>query len=107
VGDVDKVTQQNAANAEESAAASEELAAQADQMKVMVNELLTLIGGNAGTRKGRQAKAASDQAREALSGHGKVSATRAKQAPAPKAAALKRPDPKRIIPLETEDFRDF
>ena len=108
VGDVDKVTQQNAANAEESAAASEELAAQADQMKVMVNELLTLIGGNAGTRKGRQAKAASGQAKEpAPAGRGPVAAARAKQAPAPKAAARPRPDPKQIIPLETEDFRDF
>ena len=108
VGDVDKVTQQNAANAEESAAASEELAAQADQMKVMVNELLTLIGGNAGTRKGRQAKAASGQAKDsAPAGRGPVAAARAKQASAPKAAARQRPDPKQIIPLETEDFRDF
>jgi methyl-accepting chemotaxis protein len=108
VGDVDKVTQQNAANAEESAAASEELAAQADQMKVMVNELLTLIGGNARTRKGRQAKAASGQAKDpAPAGRGPVAAARAKQASAPKAAARQRPDPKQIIPLETEDFRDF
>jgi hypothetical protein len=34
-------------------------------------------------------------------------AAHAKQAPAPKAAARKRPDPEQIIPLETEDFRDF
>jgi len=107
VGDVDKVTQQNAANAEESAAASEELAAQADQMKAMVNELLALIGGNAGTRKGRSAKAASGKAREAPAGRPPMAAARAKQAPAPKAAARQRPDPKQIIPLETEDFRDF
>jgi methyl-accepting chemotaxis protein len=108
VGDVDKVTQQNAANAEESAAASEELATQADQMKVMVNELLTLIGGNAGTRKGLQAKAASGQAKDsAPAGRGPVAAARAKQASVPKAAARQRPDPKQIIPLETEDFRDF
>jgi methyl-accepting chemotaxis protein len=107
VGDVDKVTQQNAANAEESAAASEELAAQADQMKVMVNELLTLIGGNAGTRNERQVKAVSGQARDAQARRGPVAAAAAKQAPAPKAAARQRPDPKQIIPLETEDFRDF
>jgi hypothetical protein len=107
VGDVDEVTQQNAANAEESAAAAEELATQADQMKVMVNEVFKLIGGNAGTRKGRQAKAASGQAREAPAGRNPVAPVRAKQAPAPKAAARKGPDPKRIIPLETEDFRDF
>jgi methyl-accepting chemotaxis protein len=107
VGDVDKVTQQNAANAEESAAASEELAAQADQMKVMVNALLALIGGSTGTRKERQAKASAGQVREAPSGRGPAAAAPAKQAPAPRAAARKRPDPKQIIPLETEDFRDF
>jgi methyl-accepting chemotaxis protein len=88
VGDVDKVTQQNAANAEESAAASEELAAQSDQMKAMVNELLELIGGNAGTRKGRQAKAAPGQAKtQAPAGRGKVVLARAQQATAPKTAA--------------------
>jgi hypothetical protein len=49
VGDVDKVTQQNAANAEESSAAAVELSAQAGQMKSMVEELLGLIGGEDGS----------------------------------------------------------
>jgi hypothetical protein len=77
-------------------------------MKVMVNELLALICENAGPRKGRQAKSAPGQVRDpAPAGRGAVSVARAKQAPAPKAAARKRPDPKQIIPLETEAFRDF
>jgi hypothetical protein len=42
---MDKVTQQAAANAEESAAASEELSAQAEQMQGYVGELATLVGG--------------------------------------------------------------
>jgi len=42
---MDKVVQQNAANAEESASASEEMSAQADQMKYMVDELVMLIKG--------------------------------------------------------------
>jgi methyl-accepting chemotaxis protein len=46
VGQMDKVTQSNAASAEESAAASEELNAQADTMYQSVAELLKLIGGN-------------------------------------------------------------
>jgi len=46
---MDKVTQQNAANAEESASASEELSAQAQQMNVMVNELVAIVGGSAGS----------------------------------------------------------
>jgi methyl-accepting chemotaxis protein len=45
VSQMDKVTQQNAANAEESASASEELSAQAASMKEIVNELVSLVGG--------------------------------------------------------------
>jgi len=46
VGQMDKVTQSNAANAEESAAAAQELNAQAITMKDSVAELLRLVGGN-------------------------------------------------------------
>ncbi|OHB53931.1 MAG: hypothetical protein A2Y12_12120 [Planctomycetes bacterium GWF2_42_9] len=46
VGQMDKVTQQNAANAEESASASEELSAQAEQMNHIVQELVKLVGGS-------------------------------------------------------------
>ncbi|AQT67870.1 Dipeptide chemoreceptor protein [Anaerohalosphaera lusitana] len=45
VTQMDKVTQQNAANAEESASASEELSAQAEQMNMVVSELVELVGG--------------------------------------------------------------
>ncbi len=45
VSEMDKVTQQNAANAEESAAASEEMNAQAEEMKAIVGELLALVDG--------------------------------------------------------------
>jgi hypothetical protein len=46
VGQMYKVTQSNAANAEESAAAAEELNAQAAVMKQSVAELLELVGGS-------------------------------------------------------------
>ncbi len=46
VGQMDKVTQSNAASAEESASAAEELNAQAEMMKQSVEELLKLVGGN-------------------------------------------------------------
>lgn len=52
VTEMDKVTQQNAANAEESASASEELSAQAEQMKAMVNELVSIVGGSADKNSG-------------------------------------------------------
>ncbi len=45
VGEMDKVTQSAAANAEESAAAAEELNAQAEQMKVYVQDLVGLVNG--------------------------------------------------------------
>jgi methyl-accepting chemotaxis protein len=46
VGQMDKVTQSNAASAEESAAAAQELNAQAAQMKQSVAELMQMVGGN-------------------------------------------------------------
>jgi methyl-accepting chemotaxis protein len=46
IHEMDKVVQQNAANAEESASASEEMDAQALKMKHVVSELATLVGGN-------------------------------------------------------------
>jgi hypothetical protein len=44
VGQMDKVTQSNAANAEEGAAAAQELKAQAEMMKQAVGELIRLVG---------------------------------------------------------------
>jgi hypothetical protein len=46
MAEMDKVTQHNAANSEESASASEELSAQAEQLKVFVMELVTVVEGN-------------------------------------------------------------
>jgi hypothetical protein len=51
VADIDKVTQANAAAAEESAAASEELTAQAAELRLLVSELETVVHG--GTTGGR------------------------------------------------------
>ena len=49
VGQMDKVTQSNAASAEESAAAAQELNSQADVMNQAVGELMQLVGGAAAT----------------------------------------------------------
>ena len=52
VAEMDKVTQQTAANAEESASASEEMNAQAEQMKQVSVALVNIIGGSSsGTGK--------------------------------------------------------
>jgi len=57
VTQMDKVTQSNAANAEESAAAAEELTAQAESLKDAVSELLRLVDG-----QGRHAAASASPA---------------------------------------------
>jgi methyl-accepting chemotaxis protein len=90
VTDMDKVTQQNAANAEESASASEELSAQAGQMKSIVEDLMALVGGasnGAGVEKTRkppihQTKAVAIHHAQELS-------------------------PEQLIPLKNDDFQDF
>jgi methyl-accepting chemotaxis protein len=46
IGEADIVTQQNAANAEESASAAEQLSEQAATMKIIVGELIDMLGGN-------------------------------------------------------------
>ncbi|MEO7424856.1 MAG: methyl-accepting chemotaxis protein [Fibrobacteria bacterium] len=46
VTEMDKLTQSNAANAEESASASEELSAQASELKDMVNVLFAIVTGS-------------------------------------------------------------
>ncbi|MCL2330064.1 MAG: methyl-accepting chemotaxis protein [Phycisphaerae bacterium] len=48
ISQMDKVTQSNAASAEESASASEELASQAHSLKSMIGELIALVQGNTG-----------------------------------------------------------
>ena len=45
VGQMDSVTQSNAAGAEESASAAEEMSAQAGEMKSLVQDLIVIVGG--------------------------------------------------------------
>ncbi|OGV93512.1 MAG: hypothetical protein A3K19_32890 [Lentisphaerae bacterium RIFOXYB12_FULL_65_16] len=70
VAEMDKVVQQNAANAEESASASEELSGQAQELQAMVSELVGIVTGSSGEGQ-RQAPARLDHAttgpRQALS----------------------------------------
>ncbi|CCK79079.1 methyl-accepting chemotaxis protein [Desulfobacula toluolica] len=53
IGEMDKVIQQNAANAEESASASEELSAQAEHLKEFVADLVSLVTGDKNRSSGR------------------------------------------------------
>jgi len=108
VTEMDKVTQQTAANAEESASASEELNAQAEQMKVYVGDLMVVVGGG-DNRLDRHLMPAG---RMKMTGKASVhkSLLPAKINPAKGkgmtsgAGKVVRPD--QVIPFE-EDFKDF
>jgi methyl-accepting chemotaxis protein len=107
VGQMDKVTQSNAANAEECAAAAEELNAQAETMKQSVGDLLKLVGGTgqavnhktASPVRAKQARIAAPAAKRPapIQGNGHAHAE-----PALAGVAKGRSE----IPLDG-DFRDF
>ncbi|MFP4037088.1 MAG: methyl-accepting chemotaxis protein [Desulfobacteraceae bacterium] len=115
VADMDKVTQQNAANAEESAGASEELNSQAEQMKVMVDELVMLVGGavqhGGGGRSvshgktGRAVKKGlalpGDHMHQRNTGAGGHDAAPAAKSPG------REVDPEKAIPFDDDSFKDF
>ena len=108
VGQMDKVTQSNAANAEESAAAAEELNAQASVMKESVTELLKLVGGanqtnatriTAAASRAKEVRIAAPVAKRSAAIHGNG---HARTAPATTGVAKSRSE----IPLEG-DFKNF
>ena len=101
VGQMDKVTQNNAASAEESASAAEELNSQAELMKQSVMELLQLLGSNreSTTRSASQTRRplTARSAPKRLPGNGSPPT-----APATRAVANRQSE----IPT-TGDFKDF
>ena len=66
VAQMDKVTQSNAANAEESASAGEELNAQARELNQMVGVLTNVVGGANGKSNGTIAMASTDTEQHGL-----------------------------------------
>ena len=114
---MDKVTQSNAANAEESASASEELSAQAQQMNAMVQELVALVrGGDAVSMAGAASKAVQRKS-SAPAGGGRLrapsqhalhhGADRKKAGPSAYGEEKKLVKPSDVIPLSDDDFKDF
>jgi methyl-accepting chemotaxis protein len=106
ISEMDKVIQQNAANAEESASASEEMTAQAEQLREYVRELVVLVTGSTGTagsgvhrKPGQHGQQGSSRGRiisrrdQQKAGSGKV--------PARKSAEV-RPD--QVIPFDDDEF---
>lgn len=118
VAEMDKVVQQNAANAEESAAASEQLNAQAEQMKSYVRDLVEVIGGSndKGAGTGLFAKATTKMSRNhpkslsrpvvpAAAGYPRSEAKRG-AAGRSNTALPRKMQPQQAVPLG-EDLKDF
>ena len=104
VAEMDKVVQQNAANAEESASASEEMSAQTQEIKGFVEQLIALVGGSANgngkTHDMRERKSLSmDNHKPALRMPLKNKKVYVH--------ASKDVDPRKLIPMGDEEFRDF
>ncbi|MGD8389323.1 MAG: methyl-accepting chemotaxis protein [Desulfobacteraceae bacterium] len=107
VAEMDKVVQQNAANAEESASASEELNAQAVQMEGIVGDLVRVIGGNTQNGNGRSATRTTSTAKTTPAGSSTTN-TRLAKAPTHSLAHRGEMKPNQVIPLdEGGDFQDF
>jgi methyl-accepting chemotaxis protein len=100
VTEMDKIVQQNSANAEESASASEEMSGQAGQMKGFVDELVALVGSNGRTTKEVTTAQSRPQA---------VAVHRTHAAPATKeiATRARKVNPEQVIPMDEGDFQDF
>ena len=107
VTEMEKVTQQTAANAEESASASEEMNAQAEQMKEIAGEVMLIVGSGgskgAGPGQGEPAKRAESGWKAPFME--RMKAVRAKS-PGP-AGSGKPSKPEEVIPFDKGDFKDF
>lgn len=108
VAEMDKVTQQTAANAEESAAAAEEMNAQAEQIRIISLNLASIIGGVEEKSFSRRSGAFSD-----------ASTGRFVSSPGPSKKAVGRQlllssrkgrgtrSPKEVIPLDDDEQSEF
>ncbi|MDR3457829.1 MAG: methyl-accepting chemotaxis protein, partial [Verrucomicrobiae bacterium] len=102
VGQMDKVTQSNAASAEESAAAAQELNGQAAAMKDAVENLLRLVGRNSESPAPARRLPASVPPKPSGTGNRLEQNGNGHHAPAKPAGKARTSE----IPLEA-DFRDF
>jgi len=106
VAQMDKVTQSNAANAEEAASASEELSAQARELNGMVDALVAIIGGT-GAGRSQQTVAPKAPPRREKPVVERRALPPAKPAGKAPATPNKVVSPETVIPLEDGDFGDM
>ena len=108
VTEMDKVVQQNAANAEESASAAEELSSQAEEVNSMVGELNAIVTGS--TTSGIQRRQLKGPAHAPAVAHGtphkSIAPPAAHKAPA-RTQAQAKVRPESVIPLDESDLKEF
>jgi len=112
VTEMDKVTQSNAANAEESASASEEMNTQAEQMKTFVGDLVVLVGGSGNGARNEEYAITGDKkayGKKIGAGVQKVLPALANKTIGKGVAVhgVKKVSPDQIIPMKEGDFEDF
>ncbi len=106
VAEMDKVVQQNAADAEESASAAEQLSSQASEMERMVAELEAMVGasGKNGS-SGQKSKGAENKAK------GRATYDQTMKQPAAEQKKLSAKGRKQsydqVIPLDEDEFKGF
>ena len=110
IAEMDKVTQQNAAHAEESAAASEQMNAQAVQMMEVVEQLSTLVNGRTDNKTVSRQRRLNEKQKIETPKNLPVSAKKTNGLTVHKTKQVNleaelRPD--QIIPLDKEAFTDF
>lgn len=98
VAQMDRVTQSNAANAEESASASEELSAQARELTDMIGVLISTVRGERAAAAAGAVTVKQGPMRVSSSVHRVTDSVRARGRVA---------DPEKVIPLDDEDLADF
>ncbi len=110
VSEMDKVTQQNAANAEQSASAAEEMNAQASRMIEFMDELVVLVGQNRVKSRGMTASSgrySEMKQSEAMRDNALLSANSMNGGRELAAYNTREVRPDQVIPLDDDDFKDF
>lgn len=97
---IENVTQDNAATAEETASASEELASQIMSMDQTVRELQVMVGGNGKGERPQQTATSPEPA------HRISAAPKHRQLPTTSSKQLKK-EAEEIIPFDDDEFEDF
>jgi methyl-accepting chemotaxis protein len=104
VADMDKVTQQNAASAEESASAAQQMNAQSEQMRHMVSKLVGLIYNTSQPENAPNAPQTQTAVKPASMAELKRPR---KQIPQQGTGDPVGVNPEMVIPLDDDDFKDF